>query len=311
MLLRSELLLLALAGALLFLGGGVGCQPTLAGVTFRAANDGNDVSPDWWMAFTGKKAPGTGEAQLPFTLVSPFRVAARMGTFNPDALAASVGAGGCIGLRDTESSDEHRLCVALGEPPDHVEVTFAGTSVFCPGVTRAWLDLAVDGATLVAKYGCSAAGANTTLATVDSDWEPGERWNAFVSAANLAKGAQLAFDELFLETDGAFPGTDPEASIAFTAFEAFVLGMEAVYEVEDNDPFGAADKAIEASNKMRYCVENLSEQFAADSDADKLLAKAAGGHAKLTAGTVAKYVKVFAKTAAADANALGALEAGY
>jgi hypothetical protein len=310
MLLRSELLLLALAGALLFLGGGVGCQPTLAGVTFRAANDGNDGSPDWWMAFTGKKAPGTGEAQLPFTLESPFRVAARMGVFDPDALAASVGAGGCIGLRDTESSDEHRLCVALGEPPDHVEVTFAGTSVFCPGVTRAWLDLAVDGATLVAKYRCGASGDYTTLDTAPSEWQEGERWNAFVSAVNLAKGAQLAFDELQLESKELLPGGDPRA-IAYTAFEALVLGIEAVYEVEDNDPFGAADKATEASNKMRYCVENLSEQFAADSDADKLLAKAAGGHAKLTAGTVAKYVKGFAKTAAADANALEALEAGF
>jgi hypothetical protein len=314
--LRSDRLLLALAGGLLLFGGGVGCDPVLDGVDLRAASrpsiPGNRASPpDGYMAFAGKKAPGDGHAQLPFALMPPFGVAARMGVFDEGALAASVGAEGCIGLRDTGSADEHRLCVRH-EDPANLHVRFGGAAAECPGALRAALDLDVDedGASLVARYRCASSGPFTVLATVDSLWAEGERWNAFVSASGLAKGAQVAFDDFHLEAGEPF-SADAEAFIAFTAFQAFVLGIEAVYDVEDGLFGSAANKAGEAAAKMEYCAANLSGAFAAASDADKLLAKAAAGHAKLLAGAASKYAKSFVKVAGADAAALDALEPGY
>jgi hypothetical protein len=314
---RSDPLLLLVAGALLFFGGGFGCEPVLEGVDFRATSQpsvpGDRSSPpNWYMAFGGKKAPGDGDAQIPFALVPPYGIAARMGVFAEGALAASVGAEGCIGLRDTGSADEHRLCVTYEKGPTNAHVTFGGASADCPGVARAWLDLDVgaDGTSIVARYRCADIGVFTNLDTVPSLWAEGERWNAFVSASALVKGAQVGFDELHLATGDPFSG-DAEAFIAFTAFEAFVLGIEAVYDIEDGDFASAANKAGEAEGKMSYCAANLSPAFAAVSDADKLLAKAASGHVKLFAGSAAKYVKSFAKVAGTDADALGALEPGY
>jgi hypothetical protein len=316
--LRSDALLLALAGGLLLFGGGVGCDPVLQGVDFRAASrptiPGDRSSPlDWYMAFNGKKPPGDGEAQLPFALVPPFGVSARMGVFDEAALATSVGAEGCVGLRDTGSSAEHRLCVTVEDDPANAHVRFGGAAADCPGLARAWLDLAVDadGTSVVARYRCAAIGVFTTLDTVPSLWAEGERWNAFVSASGLAKGAQVAFDELHFDSEEQLVPGDAESFIAFTAFEAFVLGIEAVYEIEDGDFPGAANKAGEASGKMDYCAANLSKSFAAASDADKRLAKAAGGHAKLLAGTAAKYVKSFVKVSGSDAAALEALVPGF
>src|SRR5262249_46773760 len=77
--------LLALVAAGLLFGGGLGCEPVLQGVTLRPAQ----LTPgDFYIAFTGKKPPGTGSLELPYPLTPAFGVAARMGVFSANALDA-------------------------------------------------------------------------------------------------------------------------------------------------------------------------------------------------------------------------------
>jgi hypothetical protein len=299
---RSELLLLALAGGLLLLGGGIGCEPTLAGVDFKAKSL-KPAAPgplDWFMAFGGKKPPGSGEMRLPYTLRPPFGVRARMGVFEQRALAPSVGAQGCVGLRDAASSDEHRLCLAYGTTG--VEITFGGESVDCPGVRRAELELAVDagGTQVVASYRCFPIGPFSTLDTAPSQWADGEPWNAFVAAAGLGKGAQMGFDNFFVDSHAViFP--DP-GEPAFLTFDALRLGIEAVLEVEDDNPGAVANLASEAQAKLENVAATTDDPAQA-----KRLDKAAASFAKLAASG-AKYPKGFTKLAAVIAAALEALE---
>jgi hypothetical protein len=308
LLLRSDRLLLALAGGLLFFGGGIGCEPVLSGVDFRAKSrpsiPGNRASPpDWYMAFGGKKAPGNGDAQLPYALVPPFSVAARMGVFEERALAASAGAEGCIGLRDTGSPDEHELCARYDDEPPAVFVRYAGEQAECPGAERAELELAVDagGVDLVVRYRCPG-GAFQELTTVDALWDAGEEWNAFVSASALAKGGQAAFDNFVVESGDVGFG-DPR-EIVFLAFEAFRLALEAFYELEDGDPSQAPDLATEAVGKLQAVSASVD-----DDAVRKLVDKAASSLAKLLV-SAAKYQKGFPKFADVEAAALEALEAG-
>jgi hypothetical protein len=308
MLLRSDRLLLALAGGLLLFGGGIGCEPVLQGVDFRAKSrlsiPGDRASPlDWYMAFGGKKAPGNGDAQLPYALVPPFRVAARMGVFEERALAASTGAEGCIGLRDTESDDEHRLCARYGDDPPTVFVRYEGEQAECAGAERAELELAVDaaGTNLTVRYRCPG-GALLVLTTVDALFDEGEEWNAFVAAAGLVKGGQAAFDDFEVESGDVGLG-DPR-EVVFLTFEAFRLALEAFYELETGDPSQAPDLAGEAHGKL------LAVSTVVDDDAvRKLVDKAAASLSKLVV-SAAKYQKGFAKFADAEAAALEALEAG-
>jgi hypothetical protein len=298
----SDLLLLALAGALLLLGGGMGCEPTLAGVDLRAKSIRVPApnAPDWYVAFGGKKPPGEGEVQVPYALRPPFGVRARMGVFDERALAASVGADGCIGLRDAASSDEHRLCVGYGGSGVHI--AFGSETAECPGVRRAELDLGVDaaGTSLVARYRCTTVGVFTTLDTVPSLWAEGERWNAFVSAAGLAKGAQVGFDDFHVASkDVLFP--DP-GEPTFLAFDALRSGMEAVYELEDGDPNGAAELLGEARGKLDFVAGHID-----DPALQRQLDKAASSLEKLAASPT-KFPKSFVKLAAIIASALEALD---
>lgn len=306
--LREDRLLLLLAAALLAFGGGLGCDPELDGVTFRAASVPSDPSdrrspPDWFMAFGGKKAPGIGLAELPYALNAPFGVEARMGVFAPAALAASAGAEGCIGLRDTASSDAHRLCVSYETAAAEIHVSFGAESAACPDATRAELALDDDGMNVTARYRCGATGPFTTLSTAASLSSSGEAWHAFVSAEGLVKGGQVAFDD-FAVTSAAVPIHDP-GETAFFTFEAWRLGLEAFYEIEeDQDLPRAFSLATDAATQIQFAASK-----AAGSAAEKPLAKAAASHAKLLAG-IAKYQKAFVKTAGLDADALEALAAG-
>jgi hypothetical protein len=254
------------------------------------------------MAFGGRKAPGAGDAQLPFTLRPPFSVAARMGVYDARALVASAGARGCIGLRDTASSDEHRLCVTYD--PANLEVAFGGETRQCPGATRASLDLHVDesGANVVASYRCGAIGPFEMRATAPSLWAEGERWNAFVAASGLAKGAQAAFDDLRVSS-GPVGINNPE-ELAFLTFEALRFAAEAGYQIEVGNFAQAAQAAGEAQGKLDYVASTTTHPAA-----KKLLGKASSSLGKMIATPTSRYHKGLAKLAVSLASALEALEA--
>ena len=304
----DPLLLLGAAACLLF-GGGIGCDPVLQGVDLRATSrlsDPNDrFSPrDGYIAFNGKKAPGNGLAQLPYAMTAPFGVSARMGVFVEDALAASAGAEGCIGLGDTESADEHRLCVTYEIAPANVHLAFGAATADCAGETRAELQLEDDGVNVTARYRCGGLGPFTTLDTTPSLWSEDEKWNAFVSAEGVAKGGQVAFDDfrVVAEAPSAAPGSPVE--LAFLTFDAFRLGLEAFYEIEDEDFAEAGALAGEAQGKLGFAAA------AADDPAvQKLLSKAKSSLEKLLLST-AKFQKGLPKVADVEAAALEALDAG-
>lgn len=251
---------------------------------------------DWYVAFSGKKAPGNGRAQLPYPLSPPFGIEARMGVFTERALAASDGAEGCIGLDDTESSDELRLCIGYDEAANKVVIAFGAEDAECPDASRAALRLSDDGMNVTASYRCADAGPFIELDTVASLWEAGERWNAFVSAAGLVKGGEVAFDDFVVTSEVPLLSSATDAT-----FEAFQLAIEGAYEIEGENFNTAFALASEAEGKIQFAA-NAS----AGSGAGKLLAKAASSHGKLLASET-KYIKSLVKTAGLDASALEAL----
>lgn len=307
---REDRLLLLAAAALLGLGGGVGCDPVLEGVTLRAARmpAGAGEPPDWFVAFAGKKPPGHGFAALPYPLTPPFGVEARMGVFAPEALAASAGAEGCIGLRDTASSDAHRLCVRWESEAAALRVSFGAESAACEDATRAELRLGDDGMTVTARYRCSAGDPFSTLGTAPSLFGSGETWHAFVSAEGLAKRGQVAFDD-FAVTSAPFASPHPDADVLQATFDALRLGLEAFHAVEEEELGEAETLAQIAHGNVLFAEQNVSPALADATGAGKLLAKAEASHAKLLA-SASKFLKGFAKAAAADADALEALAAG-
>jgi len=220
-----------------------------------------------------------------------------------DALAASVGAEGCIGLRDTESADEHRLCVTYQTGPANLRVAFGAATADCAGATRAELDVADDGVNVTARYRCGSTGPFSTLDTVASLSSDDEKWNAFVSAEGVAKGGQVAFDDFRVAS--AEVGLGDPGEIAFFTFEAWRLGVEAFYEIEDEDFAEGGALAGEALGKLQFAAEH-----APDPDAQKLLSKAASSVDKLLLSS-AKYQKGFAKVADVEASALEALDPGF
>lgn len=316
---RSHLLLMLLAGAALFFGGGVGCDPVLEGVTFRATSvlsDPNDrFSPrDWYMVFGGKKAPGNGRAQLPYPLSAPFGIDARMGVFTESKLVASSGAEGCIGLRDTGSSDEFRLCTRYETDPVEKLVIFSNldpnnTDECFPPVYKAELRLEDDGMTVTARYRCGPPAAFSELASAPSLSSDTEKWNAFVSATGLGKGGEVAFDDFEVASTGLFSGDD-EAEIARATFDALRLSIEAFYAVEDGDLGLAGSRAGEAHGNIFFAEQSIDPGFAASSGAGKLLGKAESAHAKLQTDAT-KFQKGFPKAAAIDADALEAIGTGF
>lgn len=296
---RTDLLLLALAGGLLLLGGGVGCEPTLAGVDFKAKSIRLPAPEplDWYMAFGGKKPPGEGEVQVPYSLRPPFGVRALMGVFEDRALAASDGAEGCIGLRNTGSPEEHRLCLEYQDASSSVEIRFGSASVECNG-PRATLALDVDdaGTNVVAKYRCGSIGVLEPLATVPSLWAQGEHWNAFVGASGLAKGAQVGFDDFAVASDEVGIGDPGEP--AFLLFDVLRLGIEAVDEIEKGNLNGASDRVAEAQNKLDFVAGTPPA-----AGLEKILDKVRTSLGK-AASSSTKFPKSFAKLAAPIASAL-------
>lgn len=307
---REDRLLLLAAAALLGLGGGVGCDPVLEGVTLRAARMPASAGspPDWFVAFSGKKPPGEGFAELPYALTPPFGVEARMGVFTAEALAASAGADGCIGLREAASSDAHTLCVRWESEPAALRVSFGAESAACEDATRAELRLGDDGVTVTARYRCSAGAPFSTLGTAPSLFGSGETWHAFVSAEGLVKGGQVAFED-FAVASAPFASPHPDADVLQATFDALRLGLAAFYAVEAGELGEAASLAGEAHGNVHFAEQHLSAALADATGAGKLLAKAKSSHAKLLA-SASKLLKGLAKTAAADADALEALAAG-
>jgi hypothetical protein len=305
-------LLLLLAGAALLFGGGVGCDPALSGVDFRAKSRLSDpddrTSPlDWYMAFDGKKAPGDGSAELPYPLLAPLGIEARMGVFDASKTLASQGSAGCVGLRNAGAAEEYRLCVRQEAGAMRVESSLDGATADCPApasageTNRVRLELSDDGVNAVARYRCPGLGF-VQLTSVASLWSEGEAWHAFVSADGVAKGGQVAFDDFRLT--GAAPPLQDPTEIPFVTFDALRSGIEAVYAIEDGEFSEAASLAGDALGKIEFAANS----FTSDRAAQKALAKAASSHTKLLESAGSKYVKSFVKTAGLDAAALEALE---
>jgi hypothetical protein len=306
---RLDLPLLLLAGSALFFGGGLGCDPVLEGVDFRATSRLSDptdrTSPrDWYMAFNGKKAPGNGYAALPHPLLAPFAIEARMGVFDASRAAASQGSEGCIGMRNIGAAEEYRLCVRQDPGAMVIESSLDDETADCPPpasaleTNRVRLELADDGmGEVVARYRCPGL-PEVELTSAASLWSDTEEWHAFVSANGLAKGGQVAFDD-FLVASGEVGIGDP-GEFAFQTFEAFRLGLEAFYAIEDEDPSLGGARAGEAHGRLLFAAEATADLVAA-----KLLSKAASSAGKLLLSSE-KYQKGFAKLAGVEADALEA-----
>jgi hypothetical protein len=317
-----ELLLLWLAGASLFFGGGVGCTPDVRGVDLRPASvlsiPGDPSSPlDWYVALTGRGAPGTAIAGVPYRVNAPFRISARFGVFLPELRHDTEDARGCVGFADRASSEDFRVCIRVY--PIRIRVfsnldgtypNFAGDFADCLEDSHVEIALEDDGETVTASYRCDPGDAFATLLTADSKWEPNEDWDPFFSASDIRRGAQLGMDDLRIETTApeAVPDPDPEESAAFETLTAFSQALESFYALEAEDLDGAVALA-------ELAQAQIDAADARDTAADKLVAKAASTHARqldtLLAGAIDKYQKAFAKLAALDANALEALAAGF
>jgi hypothetical protein len=338
---RPESLLLALVGTALFFGGGFGCVPDARGADFRPASvlsvPGNETSPlDWYMAFTGKGAPGTVAAALPYALKAPFGVSARLGVFVPEARHASQDARGCIGFADRASSEDFRICIRvfplrlrIFSNLDGAYPNFNGVFADCLPASHVELQLADDGATVTASYRCDPADTFATLLTAASRWRPSEKWDPFVSATGLAKGAQIGLDNLLItSTDpGIEADPDPEAVTAFQTLTAFQRGLDSFYALESDAPDRvtvAAGIAGLAHDSLLAAQLSLVPAFGQTSGADKLLAKSESTQLRLLetleagatgetpeANAAEKFQKGFLKLPGLEANALEALATGF
>lgn len=285
-----DALLLSLAAASLFFGGGIGCDPELDGVDFRPAYvyeiPGDKNSPkDWYMRFGGKKEPGNAWAALAYPLLPPFRATARFGVFMPEALAASEDAEGCIGFREHDFSDEFRLCLSYQIPTNvHIYSTLDGNTADCIGADKAELQLEETGANVIARYRCPGAMDFTQLTSVASRYNAGERWFNFTGAYNLMKGGEVGFDDFRVTSNGQF-GVGAEAETAWYTFRGFNFALEAFYELEAEDQLGAQgfgeDAFDEFSNAVVYFENDLATFSSA---AEKLWFKGGKGFLKSSQG---------------------------
>jgi len=310
-----DALLLGLTAASVLCGGGFGCAPDLRGVELRAA-----TLPGfgWYMAFNGKKPAGSGTFALPYAVKAPFTISARMGVFDDGALVASDDEVGCIGFADRASSDDERVCFeyqrqATGGPGIGVYSNLGSLNHLCPGGSVVELILENDGTTVTARYRCSSLDAFSVLETAATKWSASEEWDAFVLAGTMDPGAQVAFDDLRITSNGPY-SSDPEAAIAFETFQAFQLGLESFYDVEADDLAAAQTDAGLSHDHIALAADDVDPTFAASSGAGKLLDKAEQSHLRLLQllpGSAAKFPKTYLKVAPLDADALAALATGF
>lgn len=281
-----DALLLSLAAASLFFGGGIGCDPELDGVDFRPSYvfeiPGDKNSPkDWYMRFGGKKEPGNAWAALAYPLLPPFSATARFGVFDPDALTASEDAEGCIGFREHDFSDEFRLCLSYQIPTNvHIYSTLDGNTADCIGADKAELQLEETGANVIARYRCPGEMDFTQLSSVASRYDAGERWFNFTGAYNLMKGGEVGFDDFRLTGNGPFNGS-VEAQTAWDTFRGWNFALEAFYQLEEDDVNGAQVAAEAAFVPLESAFESFDMDLVNfSSSAEKLWFKGAKGFIK-------------------------------
>ena len=284
--LRDALLLCLVAAGLLF-GGGIGCDPELDGVDFRPSYvyeiPGDKNSPkDWYMRFGGKTEPGNAWAVLEYPMLPPYSATARFGVFDPDALAASEDAEGCIGFREHDFTDEFRLCVSYQIPTNvHIySYNLDGNTADCIGASKAEIQLEETGANVIARYRCPGEMNFTQLSSVASRYNAGERWFNLTGAYNLRKGGEVGFDDFRVFSAGPFAMT-PEAETAWYTFQGWGSALEAFYWLEAGDQLDAQDAATDAFGLFENAFVNFDDDLVNfSSDAEKLWFKGAKGFLK-------------------------------
>jgi hypothetical protein len=247
----TDVALLLLAAACLLFGGGLGCEPELEGTQLKATKF-EDLK---YVAFYGKKPPGNGWAVLEYPIVPTASIQANIGVVNPRYFQASVGAEGCVGLREAvQPGLDFRICLTYELDPQRVDIssTLSGTTAQCLGATGALLRLVDDGATVSGFYTCPG-GSETLLDDIDSEWDAGEKWFHAFGGYNLGKKAEVGFSGLRYASNGPFEAT-PDGNIAFATFEAFRLGLDAFHEFDDDDFGGGFSLASEAFGELSFAV---------------------------------------------------------
>jgi hypothetical protein len=161
---------------------------------------------------------------------------------------------------------------------------------------------------VTARYRCPGSVSYTDLTSAATQWNAGEKWFTLAGAYNLAKGAQIGFDDFDIDTAGPFDGSQ-EAQIAFATFDGFRFGMRALYELEWGDLGGAQTLAGTALGALDFSYhQTVDFGFFPDSNVAKLVTKSFMGYGKLYDGLFegkeAKYFKSFPKLADTEACAL-------
>jgi hypothetical protein len=320
-------LLLLLAASLLF-GGGLGCEPALEGTTLRATSF-EDVR---YAAFTGRRAPGNGWAVLEYP-ARPFdppeageetveaKIEASVGVLNPRHLEASAGAAGCVALREKTPGGDLRICASYEIAPPNLRIfsTLSAAEADCPAATEALLRVADDDTNLTVSYQCPAAANATTLASVPSPIDEGEKWFLAFGVEGLAKGGEIGFHTLRITSHGPFlevvqgqpqRQTTPEGLIAFATFNALRIGIETFHRFGDPDQFnGGIGGANQSWVQLNGAANSTANQNRfPDTDVLRNLTRARSMLVKLDnrlfPGKVDGYFKAFPKIAALLAAAL-------
>jgi hypothetical protein len=279
--LRHDLLLLALAGAALFFGGGIGCDPELDGTKLRI----DSVAPfGYFMGINGSKAPGSAWLEMSYPSVPSFGITARVGVFldekGPATHDASIG----VGFRKSDLTDSYEIRARYEYTPTvklFLSSNLDGTTAECaPGVLRAELQIGDEAGDVVASYRCEGQTMFSELTSVASRYDAGERWFPYVAASNLMKGGQVAFDDLRLNSAGPFAMT-PEAETAWQTFQGFGNALEAFYSLELGDQNDAQLRAEDAFNDFDAAFEFFDLDLVSfSSAAEKLWFKGGKGFLK-------------------------------
>jgi len=279
------------------------------------SDPGDKTSQDWYARLGGKKAPGSGLAEIPYPVAPSFAIEARVGVLDPSAVANSADAEGCIGFRRSDGGEEYRLCATYLTSPSRTRVfsNLSFTESDCDGASFAILRLEDDGVTAEALFKCPNDANFATLDDDVSEWDTGEKWFPFLSASNLVKGAEVGIDDLRFFSAGPFEVSD-EGDIAFATFDALRAGIEAFLDVEGGASGTSNGTTMDALLNGAVAQKETAGAFP-DTNAAKLLAKAQKSAFKLVFGLFhggeEKYEKSFPKTAASIADALGEMEASF
>lgn len=301
-----EALLLVLIAASLLFGGGIGCEPDLDGTDLRSAL----FDDDYYVAFYGKKPPGDGWAVLPYPVVPPASLEARVGVVNPRYFAASEGAQGCVGLQQLVPLVDYRICATYQLNPTNLLIwsSLSSDTANCLNATGAVLRLEDDGDDVTATYTCPGESA-TELESVASQWDAGEKWFHVFGGYNLGKGAEVGFGRLRYVSAGPFEDSD-DGDIAFSTFNAFRLGIDAFHFLDD-DNFGGAIPSLLGESDALITATTLTDDLGAfpDTDVLKQLRKADSTNFKLVTKILEtakfdKFFKTFPKIAEGEACAM-------